>query len=94
MSIRSAVAARLDPLIAESCRSRARELIESGALDRAAQIAELAHSLTDAAVSAMGAEWSRRRARRTTRRPSIPPRRRVRANCPEHIIGRLEKKGQ
>jgi hypothetical protein len=63
MSSRKAVAIRrrefvcgvLDPAL-----SRARELVESGLLDRAAQIAALAHSLTDSAIRAMEAECSGR----------------------------------
>src|SRR5438067_12221607 len=44
-------------------RSRAAELVASGALDRAARIAELAHYLTDAAIREMEAECSARRYR-------------------------------
>ena len=36
--------------------SRAQELVASGLIDRAAQIAELAHSLTDSAIAAMQSE--------------------------------------
>ena len=42
-------------------QSRARELVESGLIDRAARIAELAHSLTNSAIGAMEAECSERR---------------------------------
>ena len=53
---------RSNPIIGLAPPSRARELVESGMLDRAAKIAELAHGLTDAAFSAMEGDWSRRRA--------------------------------
>jgi hypothetical protein len=43
---------------AAPCRSRARELVGSGLLDHAAQIAELAHGLTDSAIGAMEAEMA------------------------------------
>jgi hypothetical protein len=42
-------------------RSRAQELVESGLLDRAAQITELARDLTDAAVREMESELLERR---------------------------------
>lgn len=41
-------------------QSRACELVASGLLDRAAQIADLAHSLTDAAISTMEIECRER----------------------------------
>jgi hypothetical protein len=47
---------RSDPFIAESQRSQARELVESGMLDRAAQITVFARELTDAAITAMEIE--------------------------------------
>lgn len=66
MSTRNAVAIRqaefmcgvIDPA---ACRSRAKELVESGLIDRAARIAELANSLTNSAIAAMEAECSERR---------------------------------
>ncbi len=42
-------------------QSRARELVESGLIDRAARITELARSLTNSAIGAMEAECSERR---------------------------------
>jgi hypothetical protein len=60
MSTRKALAVRRAEFVSgvievAPCRSRARELVESGVLDRATDIAEFAHSLTDSVVSAMEA---------------------------------------
>src|SRR5438067_4007722 len=74
-------------------RSRAAELVASGALDRAARIAELAHYLTDAAIREMEAECSARQRRaepndiRSLRSVAF-------AAIAYAIIQRLDQKGQ
>jgi hypothetical protein len=68
MSARTALTVRrpdvLNPIIGSGpvSRSRAGELVASGALDRAADIADIAHDLADAVIREMEAECSARAA--------------------------------
>lgn len=73
-------------------QSRVRELVESGLIDRAARIAELARSLTNSAIGAMEAECAERR------RVTIADIRCLRSAAFEgiarNIIDRLEPRGR
>jgi len=73
-------------------QSRARELVESGLIDRAARIAELAHSLTNSAIGAMEAECSERR--RVTVADIRSLRNAAFEGISRNIIGRLEPRGR